>query len=246
MISVIIPVHNAEGFIRDTVSSVQAQTYSDWELILVENGSTDLSADICASLMEKDTRIRLIKSNGTGAAAARNAGTIAARGRYQCFLDADDLWLPQKLEKELEFCIRKDAAFVFTGYEFADEEAKGTGRVVRVPESITYEQALGNTTIFTSTVMFDREKLPMNLMLMPKIESEDTATWWQILRAGFIGYGLDEALTLYRRSRGTLSSNKLKALKRTWRLYRKAEGFGVLKSARYFVSYAVRALIRRL
>lgn len=246
MVSVIIPVHNAERFIEETVASVRAQTYEDWELLLVDDGSTDRSNEICKGLAGKDPRIRLLKSNGSGAAAARNTGTISARGRYLCFLDADDIWRRDKLEKELKFCIEKQAAFAFTGYEFADENAKGTGKIVHVPEKITYYEALGNTTIFTSTVMLDRDQLPMKLMLMPRVESEDTATWWQILREGFTGYGCDEALTLYRRSTGTLSSNKLKALKRTWRLYRKVEGFGVLRSAVYFVKYAVRAVLRRL
>ncbi len=246
MISVIIPVHNAAAFIRETVSSVQAQTYSDWELLLVENGSSDDSAAICEALSKEDGRIRVLRSNGDGAAAARNTGTISTRGRYQCFLDADDIWKEDKLEKELALCQKKDAAFVFTGYEFADENAKGTGKLVRVPESIDYAHALGNTTIFTSTVMFDREKLPLDLMLMPKIASEDTATWWRILRSGVTAYGLNEPLTLYRRSPKTLSSNKLRALKNTWGLYRRSEGFGVIKSAYYFVQYAVRALIRRI
>ena len=246
MISIIIPVHNAESFIEETVASVKAQTYTDWELLLVENGSTDDSLRVCTRLSEGDGRIRVLQSNGVGAAAARNTGTVSARGRYQCFLDADDIWRRDKLEKELAFCEARQAAFVFTGYEFADERARGTGKIVRVPETISYKEALGNTTIFTSTVMFDRKKLPVKLMLMPRVDSEDTATWWQILRSGFTGYGLDEPLTLYRRSAKTLSSNKLEALKRTWNLYRKVEGFGVFKSMYYFVKYAVRAVLRRL
>ena len=246
MISVIIPVHNAEKFIEETVDSVRRQTYREWELLLIENGSGDRSLEVCNRLAEEDRRIRVLKCKGRGAAAARNTGTVSAIGRYQCFLDADDIWKEDKLEKELAFCRKKDAAFVFTGYEFADENAKGTGKIVRVPETISYEEALGNTTIFTSTVMFDRKKLPLKLMLMPKVASEDTATWWQILRSGYTGYGLDEPLTLYRRSARTLSSNKLEALRRTWNLYRKVEGFGVFKSLRYFVKYAVRAVLRRL
>ena len=246
MISVIIPVHNAEKFIEETVASVRRQTYREWELLLVENGSEDRSLEVCTRLEEEDGRIRVLKCKGRGAAAARNTGTVSAIGRYQCFLDADDIWKEDKLEKELAFCREKGAAFVFTGYEFADENAKGTGKIVRVPETISYEEALGNTTIFTSTVMFDRKKLPLKLMLMPKVASEDTATWWQILRSGYTGYGLDEPLTLYRRSARTLSSNKLEALRRTWNLYRKVEGFGVFKSLRYFVKYAVRAVLRRL
>ena len=140
----------------------------------------------------------------------------------------------------------KGAGFVFTSYEFADEKCVGTGKVVRVPEIITYKQALSNTTIFTSTVLIDREKVADELIKMPNIKSEDTATWWQILRAGHMGYGLDKNLVKYRRSAGTLSSNKIEALRRIWNLYRKAAGLSVVSSAAHFVVWAFKAVARRI
>ena len=125
-----------------------------------------------------------------------------------CFLDADDLWETDKLDQELMFLLEKGASFVFTGYEFADENGIGLGRIVHVPQTITYKQALKNTTIFTSTVMIDRSLIPDEDIVMPQIASEDTATWWRILKKHGKGYGLDQNLVKYRRSAATLSSNK--------------------------------------
>ena len=117
---------------------------------------------------------------------------------------------------------------------------------MQVPERLTYKQALSNTTIFTTTVMFDREKIATELLEMPNIKSEDTALWWKVLRNGYVAYGLNENLARYRRAGKSLSSNKLEAVRRIWNLYRKAEGLGVLTSTRLFCFWAVRAVGRRL
>ncbi len=248
-ISIIVPVYNAEKFIRETLDCVLAQTYPCWELLLVEDCSGDQTrAVIEAYLAEKgDERIRLIcQSANQGAAKARNRGLKEAKGRYIAYLDADDLWPPEKLERELRFLQEKEAAFAFTGYEFADEGGTGTGKVVRVPGTLTYRQALSNTTIFTTTVMFDTERIPKELLEMPTIKSEDTALWWKVLRNGYVAYGLDENLALYRRAGRSLSSNKLEALRRIWNLYRKAEKMSVASSAWHFCFWAVRAVRRRV
>ena len=249
LISIIVPVYNVEKYIEETMDCVRAQTYSDWELLLVEDGSTDKSAALIEAYMQRtgDERIRLIRQPGNlGAAKARNRGLLEAKGRYIGYLDSDDLWVPEKLERELKFMQEKKAAFAFTGYEFADEQGKGTGKVVRVPQTLTYKQALKNTTIFTTTVMFDTEKIDKELLKMPIIKSEDTALWWKVLRCGYVAYGLDENLVKYRRVGQSLSSNKLEAVRRIWNLYRKAEGMSVLSSAWNFCFWAVRAVKRRV
>lgn len=249
LVSIIVPVYNAEKFIRETMDSVMAQTYSDWELLLVEDYSSDGSADTIEKyIAEKaESRIRLIRQpSNQGAARARNRGVLEASGRYIAYLDADDLWAPEKLEHELSFMEEKGAAFAFTGYEFADEHGVGLGKVVRVPETLEYRQALSNTTIFTTTVMFDTCKISKELLEMPVIKSEDTALWWKVLRAGYTAYGLDENLAKYRRAGRTLSSNKLEALRRIWNLYRRAEGMSVADSAGHFCLWALRAVRRRL
>lgn len=249
LISIIVPVYNVEKYIEETMDCVRAQTYSNWELLLVEDGSTDKSAALIEAYMQRtgDERIRLIRQPGNlGAAKARNRGLLEAKGRYIAYLDSDDLWVPEKLERELKFMQEKKAAFAFTGYEFADEQGKGTGKVVRVPQTLTYKQALKNTTIFTTTVMFDTEKIDKELLKMPIIKSEDTALWWKVLRCGYVAYGLDENLVKYRRVGQSLSSNKLEAVRRIWNLYRKAEGMSVLSSAWNFCFWAVRAVKRRV
>lgn len=249
LVSIIVPVYHAEQYIEKTMDSVRCQTYCEWELLLVE----DCGGDRCAQIIEeytghnKDKRIRLIRQpSNMGAARARNRGLSEARGRYIAYLDADDLWAPEKLERELAFMKEKNAAFVFTGYEFADEQGNGVGKIVKVPGALSYKEALKNTTIFTSTVMFDTEKIEKSLLEMPIMKSEDTALWWKILRNGYTAYGLDENLVKYRRPGRTLSSNKLEAMRRIWNLYRKAEGMNILNSAWHFCFWAFRAVKRRI
>lgn len=249
LVSIIVPVFNAEKYIRETIASVASQTYGNWELLLVEDCSSDGSLAEIGRCMEErnDPRIRLIRQpSNMGAARARNRGLKEAKGRFIAYLDADDLWRPGKLEKELAFMLEKGAAFAFTGYEFADEQGRGTGKVVHVPQTLCYRQALSNTTIFTTTVMFDTEKIDRGQLEMPVIKSEDTALWFRVLRNGCTAYGLDENLVLYRRSGNTLSANKLEAIRRIWNLYRVSEGLSLSESAWNLVFWAVRAVRRRL
>lgn len=247
MISIIIPVYKVERYLRQTLDSVIGQTFLDWELIPVDDCSPDGCKEILKEYEKKDSRIKplYLDING-GAWQARNKGLAVAKGRYIAFLDSDDIWLPEKLEKTYNFMQEKGAGFVFTGYEFGDDEAKGTGKIVRVPETITYHEALKNTTIFTSTVLFDTEIIDKKLIEMPNIPSEDTATWWKILRTGVTAFGLDESLTIYRRISGSLSANKLEAIKRIWKLYRKSENLGLVYSMYNFIFYAIRAVKRRV
>lgn len=249
LISIVTPVYNAENYILETIQMVLRQTYSNWELILVNDGSIDQSTQVIQTYLEQnpDPRIHLIQmGQNRGAAAARNRGIAVAKGRYLAYLDADDIWFPQKLQKELDFMEQKQAAFVCCSYEFGDENAKGTGKIVHVPPQLTYRQALSRTVIFTTTVLFDLTKLTKEQIMMPLVKSEDTASWWSILRQGYTAYGLDEVLAIYRRPKKSLSSNKLEAMRRIWNLYRKQENLGVLQSAWYFCFWAWRATMRRI
>ena len=248
-ISIVVPVYNAEKYIEQTVDMVRRQTFTDWELILVEDCSKDKSAEVLRMLEQKlqDSRIRVIyKERNEGAAGARNTGVEAAEGRYLAFLDADDIWKENKLADELAFLTEKKAAFVFTAYEFGDENGIGTGKIVRVPDTLTYKKALSRTVIFTSTTLFDVSVLGKELVKMPDVPSEDSATWWQILRAGYTAYGYPEVTTIYRRPPKSLSSNKGKAIQRIWYLYRKVEKLPLATSMVCFVGWALRATLRRL
>lgn len=270
LVSIIVPVYQAQDYIEKTISMVMQQTYGEWELVLVDDKSGDGSVDVIekalagyghqsvedvpedvermeAYVCQQGRRILLVcKKENEGAAKARNTGLSAARGRYIAFLDADDIWFADKLARELAFMEEQQAGFVFSAYEFGDEAGRPTGRIVHVPLELTYKKALSRTVIFTTTVLLDRTKIPEKLIRMPAVPSEDTATWWQILRAGHVGYGLDEVLAVYRRPAKSLSSNKLTAIKRIWNLYRKQEGLSVAASVFYFVFWACRATVRRI
>jgi len=248
-ISIVVPVYNAQNYIEHTISMVRKQTFTDWELILVEDCSKDESAAVLRRITEElqDDRIRVIyKEQNEGAAKARNTGVEAATGRYLAFLDADDIWKESKLAEELAFMLEKNAAFVFTAYEFGDEQGIGTGKIVKVPNTLTYKKALSRTVIFTSTTLFDLEILGKELVRMPNVPSEDSATWWKILRSGYMAYGYPQVTTIYRRPPQSLSSNKGKAIQRIWYLYRQVENLSLVKSAMCFVGWAFRATMRRL
>ena len=291
LVSIIVPVYRAAAYIAETIAMVEAQTWQDWELILVDDCSPDNSAEVIRNtlrkqagwdnaarqscegvqaevLMDADGQAEVLTAAGVrtemftgaggqpvmllqkqkneGAARARNTGLAAAQGRYIAFLDADDVWYPKKLEREMRFIREKEAGFVFTAYEFGDSQARPTGRVVHVPERLTYRQALSRTVIFTTTVLFDRKRIPDRLLRMPAVASEDTATWWQILREGYTAWGLNEVLAVYRRPAKSLSSNKAEAVRRIWNLYRRQEKLSVAASAGYFIMWAYRATKRRI
>ena len=247
LVSIVVPVYNAARFLEDTIKTVQEQTYNNWELLLVNDCSTDNSVEMINEYIKKDDRIKLFnqEKNG-GAALARNRGIDEASGKYLCYIDADDLWDKEKLEKQVKFMKEKDCEFSFTGYEFADENGIPNGKKVFIPEKLDYNHALRNTTIWTSTVMFDLDKLSKEDIYMPNIKSEDTACWWRILKRIKYAYGLNEILSFYRRTAGTLSSNKFEAIKRIWHLYRKQEKLNLFKAIYCFCGYAIRAVLRRV
>lgn len=247
LVSIVVPVYNAERYIEETIKTVLNQTYTNWELILIDDKSTDKSVELITPYLKKDKRIKLLKNKtNLHAALTRNRGIDIAKGKYIAFLDADDLWMPTKLTKQIDFMTKKRCAFSYTGYEFADATGIPNGKKVYVPTTLTYKQALKNTTISTITVMFDMTQLSKTDIHMPNVKSEDTATWWRILRKINHAYGLNEILSIYRRSGSTLSSNKLQAVRRTWLLYRKSEKLNIFISIYYFFHYVLNATIRRI
>lgn len=258
LISIVVPVYNAASFLEKTLQSIKDQTYSNWELFLIDDASSDASRTVlndwlksmCCEMDSSGHRkhIKLFLNSRTcGPAAARNLGIQAAKGRYLVFLDADDCWEKEKLEKQYRFMKQKDCAFSFTGYEFADKNGVRTGKIVHVPESISYQEALTNTTISTITVMLDRCKIPEEFLLMPEnCKREDTATWWRILRQGYLAYGLDEVLSIYCRHRDSYSANKIKAIAGTYEMYRKQEQLAFGQAISYMAVNLFRAVKRRL
>lgn len=248
LVSIIIPVYNAEKFLNDTIKTIQNQTYENWEAIFVDDCSKDKSVEIIKKEIKKDKRIKLFENEkNSGTAVSRNRGIDEAKGNYLCFLDSDDLWETTKLEKQINFMKEKGCAFSFTSYEFADENAKPNGKKVIVPEKINYKQALKNTTIWTSTVMFDLNKLSKETIHMPNVRrGQDTACWWKVLKTIDYAYGIDNCFSYYRRTDESLSANKIAALKRTWNLYRNVEKLSLTSSCYNFCWYCVNAVRRRV
>lgn len=248
LVSIVIPVYNASKFLDETINSIFNQSYNNLEIIFINDCSKDNSTDIIKKYQKKDKRIILIDNKrNLGAAESRNVGIKKSTGKYLCFLDADDLWNKDKIKKQIEFIQKNKYEFSYTSYQFTSFDNKTKGAIVNVPKKINYKGALKNTTIWTSTVMFDMQKLKKEDIYMPNIGSEDTATWWNLLRSKVkYAYGLQEVLSYYRRSSNTLSSNKITAIKRIWNLYRNYEKFSVIKSIYYFCFYAFNAVRRRI
>ena len=227
-VSVIIPCYNGAAHIRETIESVLTQTFCDLEAIVVDDCSTDDSVNILRGLEAEDRRLKVyVQPENSGVAKARNRALGLASGRYIAYLDSDDLWMGRKLEKQLEFMGSKGVAACFTSYETIEED--GTFRnVVHVPSRINYRQFLKNTVTCSHSVMFDTQVIARELLEMPDLRrGQDFATWLQVTRAGHDFFGLDEPLVKYRKSPGSLSSDPIKALKRTWHVYRSVEHLSV-------------------
>jgi teichuronic acid biosynthesis glycosyltransferase TuaG len=247
LVSIVVPVYNAGRFLDETIKTVLSQTYVNWELILVNDKSTDNSREIALKYQEKDNRIKLLDNKkNSGAAITRNRGIDEANGRYIAFLDADDLWDKHKLQKQVSFMRKHDYAFSFTGYEFADKNGKPNGKEVKVPAKLNYKLALRNTIIWTTTVMFDMSILTKDEIYMPNIKSEDTACWWKVLKKVDFAYGIPQILAYYRRSSDTLSANKVEAVKRVWTLYRNEENLSLVISGYCFSGYVYNTIKKRV
>lgn len=239
-VSVIIPVHNSEKYIFECINSVINQTYKNLEIIVVDDNSTDNSVSIIRNI--KDKRIILIElDKNSGVAVARNKGIEVSSGDCICFLDSDDYWYSKKIEKQLRFI--KNKAFIYSQYLYL----KGNkSHVACVPNILTYCQALKNTSIFTSTVMLNMKYLHKEDIYMPSIKrGQDTACWWKILKKVKVAYGMQEVLSIYRIGNKSLSSNKFKALSRTWKLYG-YEKISFCKRMYYFICYIYNAVKRRI
>ena len=244
LVSIITPSFNSEKFIEDCISSVFAQTYKDWELLIVDDLSTDNSCQLIEQY--KDERISLIKlEKNVGAAEARNIAIRTANGRYIAFLDADDLWEPQKLEKQISFMIENNIAFSFTTYQLISEDGLNHLNIIRAPKKTTYYSYLKNTIIGCLTVVIDREKT--GYFEMPNIRSShDMALWLLIMRRGFTAYGLRENLARYRIVASSNTANKIKAVADVWQVLRQVEQLSFLYSFWVFLNYLFHAIKKRI
>lgn len=244
-VSIIMPVYNTERYLADAIGSVLAQTYHNWELIAVDDGSTDSSCAILNQYKALDHRIRPVYLTiNQGAAQARNVGIGMANGRYLCFLDSDDIWNNRKLEIQIGYMQKTGEAFTFTSYCLIDEDGSPLGKAVHAPRMITSREALYKTAISTITVCMDlcKVKCPD----MPQMDgAEDTATWLKVLRQAGYAAGIDSILASYRQVPGSMSHNLKARFTRMWRMYRKVEGMPVWRSVLYYCRWAWYVLGKR-
>jgi teichuronic acid biosynthesis glycosyltransferase TuaG len=241
LVSVITPAFKAERVIAETIRSVLQQTYSNWEMLIVDDCSPDATCIVVHEMQRSDERIRLFrnKQNG-GPAAARNVALAQARGRWIAFLDSDDAWMPTKLAETLALAKEHGSALTFTGFRRTSSTGCEVGRYVSVPRRLSYYQLLGNTAIATSTVLIDR-RLAGDFR-MKDVFYDDFACWLELLRAGYFAYGLNKDLMRYRVQSESISRNKWRSALEVWRTYRKVEQIGLLRSVWSFFSYALRSV----
>ena len=231
LVSIVTPVYKAARYIEENIRSVEAQTYPDWELLLIDDCSPDDSRQIIQRLASEEPRIKYHRlEKNSGAAVARNTAISMARGEYLAFLDSDDLWEPEKLSRQVQFMQEKGCAFSYTRIRMTDADGHTLKDHIAVPERISYRGLLRQTVIATSTVMLHRTKMPDFRMPLRR-GGQDYATWLQILRRTGYAYGLDETLTAYRTSSDSLSSNKLDSVRQVFEIQTRDEHINPVAAA---------------
>lgn len=247
-VSVITPSYNSEKYIAQTIESVQNQTYENWEMIIVDDCSSDRTCEIVEEFAKADPRIQLLRQEeNAGAGRARTRAMQASEGRFIAYLDADDIWLPEKLEKQVAFMLEHKCSFSCTSYEVINDEGQRLNKNVYMLPKVNYVGFLTNNLLQTVGIMVDTSAVDKKHLVMPDIRRrQDAATWLQILKAGHDCYGLDEILAQYRRAENSLSSNKVKAVKGVWSLYRDIEKLSLPFSCYCFVRYAFLAVWKRI
>ncbi len=245
-VSIITPCYNPGIDLIKTIKSVQSQSYTDYEHLIIDDSSSVVMPEELRHIISSDPKVRFIsRSWNAGPAVTRNRGISEAKGRFIAFLDSDDLWHPQKLEKQIEFMLERQLALSYTSYEVINSSGKVLG--IRVPPAkLAYNDILKSNRIGCLTAIYDRKIV--GTMYMPNIlKRQDMGLWLSILKKVEIAQGITEVpLARYRVGNNSLSANKTSVLKYQWRLYREVEKLPWLSSVKYFAHYAYRGLIRKI
>lgn len=243
LVSIITPMYNGEKYIGQTIESVVAQTYKDWEMIIVDDGSKDNSAEIVRKYTEKDNRVKLIQQKNSGCASARNNALRNAKGQYICFLDSDDLWDVDFLQEQLSFLKEKNAAFVFSSHKRIDENNKEILVPFIVPERVSYTDLLKTCSISLLTVIIDKVQTS-EIKFHENYVIEDYALWLDLLKEIPYAYGNPKILASYRIRKGSRSRNKFKIAKAQFKVYYEKEKLGLLRSIYYTLSWAINGYLK--
>jgi teichuronic acid biosynthesis glycosyltransferase TuaG len=231
LISIITPTFNCGKFIGETIESVIGQTYQHWEMIIVDDCSNDKTKEIVEIYIKHDKRIKYhLLSENSGAAVARTKAMELATGKYMAFLDSDDLWTKDKLEKQLYFMKNNGYAFTCTAYEQIDETGVRLNKLIKTKLKTNYNGVLLSCPVGNSTVMYNVEKL--GKFVVPNIKKRnDDALWLQILKKEKFIYGMTDVLMKYRIRNNSISSNKVALIKYHWHLYREIERLSLFRSS---------------
>ena len=230
LISIITPVHNSAPFIEATINSVLEQTYTHWEMILIDDCSEDQSVSIIETYVTKDPRFKLVlNKEKSGAGITRNKGISASNGQFITFLDSDDLWFPNFLEVSLKICLDNSYEFVFSSYERKDEHLMPFLKDFIVPKRVSYEDVLKSCPISCLTAFIDIRRIGKHYM--PELEKrQDWGLWLAVLKKIDYAHGIKQPLAVYRMRRNSVSRNKLKLIPYVWKVYREVENLSILKS----------------
>ncbi len=243
LVSICIPVYNAEKTIEETIKSVLSQTYKNWEMIIVDDVSTDDSLQIIEHYAQNDNRIKVIRSKqNMGPAKARNRAIEEAKGKYIAFLDSDDIWFPEKLEKQIKFLTENSLVVTYSAYETMDEDSKYIN-TRNIQKTITYADMLKSNHIGNLTGIYDAEFF--GKITMKEYGHEDYILWLELMKQVESTKGIPEPLAKYRILSKSISSNKLKVLKWQWKIYRDVEKLGIFQSAYTMLWYIFYALKKR-
>lgn len=237
MVSIITPTYNSKDYISHTIQSVLNQTYSDWEMIIVDDCSSDNTCDIVTSFIKKDSRISLTKLNkNSGAGIARNKGVELAKGDYIAFLDADDLWKPHKLETQIKFMSIHNLSFTFSSYEQINELGKPLHIKIEALPTLNYSKLKLSNYVGNLTGIYNAKKLG-KISIPSMRKRQDWAHWIQVISKSGKTKSISESLAYYRVRKDSISSNKLNLLKYNYIFYRKGLNFAPLKSVIYLIRF---------
>lgn len=241
-VSVITPIYNAEKYLEKTLTSVFAQTYKNIEIVLVDDCSKDKSAQIITRLKKQHPKIiYFLQPQNMGAGAARNKALELASGQYVAFLDSDDLWLPEKTERQINLMKEKNSPFSYAAIEMIDEDGRSIKGKRNIKETCDYKYLLHNTIIATSSVIVDR--IILGDFRMPlRRGGQDYATWLSLLKSGTIACGINDVLVQYRVGKNSLSSNKAKSIKQIWEIQTQDEQINKVHTVYNIILFTANAI----
>lgn len=245
LVSIITPTYNCAKFIAKTIESVKLQTYKNWEMIIVDDCSQDNTKEIVEKYAETDLRIQyhLLQEN-SGAAVARTNAMDLAKGSYMAFLDSDDIWMPDKLERQIQWMEKNGIAFSCTSYEQIDENDNLLNKTIRAIEKTDYKRLLLDCPVGNSTVIYNVDQ--MGKFKVPNIRKRnDDALWLQMLKKEKYIWGMPDVLMKYRIRKKSISSNKLAVIKYHWILYREVEHLSVFQSVWHICYWCLIKVLRR-